>query len=125
MAGRYSGKTVVVTGSGKQKGLGQAILQRFASEGANCVISDLSIDDEAQSVAEELQASGVQVATIPCDVSNPDQCQALIDQAVEALRPLTSGGTVWASPVQELVWLLKFRQAMLAEIKDVSQVRTS
>ncbi|MCP5395031.1 MAG: SDR family oxidoreductase [Sphingomonadaceae bacterium] len=82
MAGRYSGKTVVVTGSGKQKGLGQAILQRFASEGANCVISDLSIDDEAHSVAEELQASGVQVATIPCDVSNPDQCQALIDQAV-------------------------------------------
>ena len=82
MPGRFSGKTVVVTGSGKQKGLGQAILQRFANEGANCVVSDLVIDAEAEAVAEDLRSRNAQIATIACDVSQADQCQGLIDQAV-------------------------------------------
>jgi meso-butanediol dehydrogenase/(S,S)-butanediol dehydrogenase/diacetyl reductase len=81
---RFAGKTVVVTGSGKQKGLGQAILQRFADEGANCVVSDLAIDAEAEAVAEELRGRGAQVATIACDVSKAVQCAALVDGAVAA-----------------------------------------
>lgn len=82
--GRFAGKTIVVTGSGKDKGLGQGILRRFAEEGANCVVSDLRIDAEAEAVAEDLRARGVQVATIACDVSDPVQCQALVDQAAAA-----------------------------------------
>ena len=82
--GRFAGKTIVVTGSGKDKGLGQGILRRFADEGANCVVSDLRIDAEAEAVAEDLRARGVQVATIACDVSDPVQCQALVDQAAAA-----------------------------------------
>ena len=81
MAGRYAGKTIVVTGSGKRKGLGQAILQRFADDGANCVVSDLTIDAEAEAVAADLRGRGAAVATIACDVSQADQCQRLIDQA--------------------------------------------
>jgi NAD(P)-dependent dehydrogenase (short-subunit alcohol dehydrogenase family) len=81
---RFQGKTIVVTGSGKQKGLGQAILQRFADEGANCVVSDLAIDDEAETVAEELRDRGAQIATIACDVSRAEQCAALVEQAVQA-----------------------------------------
>jgi meso-butanediol dehydrogenase / (S,S)-butanediol dehydrogenase / diacetyl reductase len=79
---RFAGKTIVVTGSGREKGLGQAILQRFADEGANCVVSDLDIGHEAEGVAEELRARGAAVAAIPCDVSKADQCQALIDRTV-------------------------------------------
>ena len=82
MSGRFKDKTVVVTGSGKEKGLGQGILQRFADEGANCVVSDLTIDAEADGVAEELRGRGAAVATIACDVSNARQCQALVDQTV-------------------------------------------
>lgn len=78
---RFAGKTVVVTGSGKQRGLGQGILQRFADEGANCVVSDLTIDAEAEAVAAELAARGAQVATIACDVSDAAQCAALVEQA--------------------------------------------
>ncbi len=85
--GKYAGKTIVVTGSGKQKGLGQGILQAFADEGANCVVSDLNIDDEAEAVAEELRTrssvSGAKVATIACDVSKADQCQALVAKTIE------------------------------------------
>lgn len=81
---RFEGKTIVVTGSGKHKGLGEGILQAFADEGANCVVSDLVIDDEAESVADDLRARGAKVATIACDVSDAAQCRALIAGAIEA-----------------------------------------
>jgi len=81
---RFAGKTIVVTGSGKEKGLGQGILQRFADEGANCVVSDLNIGEEEEGVAEELRRRGARVATIACNVSDASQCSALLDQSVEA-----------------------------------------
>lgn len=71
-----------MTGSGRDKGLGQGILQRFADEGANCVVSDRAIDDEAQSVADELRQRGAKVTAIACDVSDPVQCNALVEGAV-------------------------------------------
>jgi meso-butanediol dehydrogenase/(S,S)-butanediol dehydrogenase/diacetyl reductase len=85
---RFEGKTIVVTGSGKAKGLGQAILQRFADEGANCVVSDLAVDEEAETVAEELRGRGAKVEAIACDVSKPDQVEALADVAVQAFGSL-------------------------------------
>ncbi len=83
---RFEGKTIVVTGSGRQKGLGQAILQRFADEGANCVVSDREIGDEAKSVADDLARRGgnAKVAAIACDVSQVGQCRALVDETVAA-----------------------------------------
>jgi NAD(P)-dependent dehydrogenase (short-subunit alcohol dehydrogenase family) len=83
MSSAFAGKTIVVTGSGKQKGLGQGILQAFSDEGANCVVSDVAIDAEAETIAEDLRARGVYVATIACDVSKAAQCRALIEQTVE------------------------------------------
>lgn len=83
---RFTGKTIVVTGSGKQKGLGQGILQAFADEGANCVVSDLVLDEETNAVAEELRRRGAKVATFACDVSDVAQCQALVAKAAEAFR---------------------------------------
>ena len=81
--GRFAGKTIVVTGSGKQKGLGQGILQAFAEEGANCVVSDVWIDEEAEAVADELRGRGAEVAAVPCDVSKASDCRALVERAAE------------------------------------------
>ena len=80
---RFAGKTIVVTGSGREKGLGQGILQRFADEGANCVVSDVAITAEAEGVAEDLMRRTDNVAAFPCDVSDPAQCDALIARTVE------------------------------------------
>ena len=80
---RFAGKTIIVTGSGKEKGLGQGILRRFADEGAHCVVSDVVIDAEAEGVAEDLRARGVKVATLACDVSDAAQCDALVAKAVD------------------------------------------
>ncbi|MEP5938205.1 MAG: SDR family NAD(P)-dependent oxidoreductase [Erythrobacter sp.] len=95
--GRYSGKTVIVTGSGRPKGLGQAILQRFAQEGANCVVSDLGVPqqhmdardigntDDMEQIAAELKNTAAQhggdVAVIACDVTKDADCKAIIEQA--------------------------------------------
>ena len=83
---RFAGKTIVVTGSGRRKGLGQAILQRFADEGANCVVSDQHIGDEAKTIAADLAQRGnnAKVAAIACDVSKVEQCRSLVDEVVAA-----------------------------------------
>lgn len=92
--GRFSGKTVIVTGSGRQKGLGQGILQRFADEGANCVVSDLGTprehmgeahigtSAEMDAVADELRQRakrhGGSVAVVACDVTKDADCEQLV-----------------------------------------------
>ncbi len=87
--GRFAGKVIVVTGSGRPAGLGQAILQRFADEGAACVVSDVGSDGEgfassadAHAVVAELEARGAQVLFQPCDVADEGQCDALVAAAV-------------------------------------------
>ena len=100
MTQRFTGKTIVVTGSGRDKGLGQAILQRFADDGANCVVSDLGTPAEhmgasdigttaeMETVAEELRRRGAKAAVIACDVRSEQSCEALARRTVEAFGSL-------------------------------------
>jgi meso-butanediol dehydrogenase/(S,S)-butanediol dehydrogenase/diacetyl reductase len=93
---RFAGRVVVVTGSGRHRGLGQGILQRFADEGAACVVSDLGTPAEhmrasdigttaeMEEVAAELRARGAQAVAIPCDVRRDADCARLIDETVAA-----------------------------------------
>jgi meso-butanediol dehydrogenase/(S,S)-butanediol dehydrogenase/diacetyl reductase len=97
---RFENKTIVVTGSGRDKGLGQAILQRFADEGANCIVSDLGAPAqhmgtgdigttaEMEKIASELRQRGAKVVAIPCDVRSEQSCEALAQKAVEAFGSL-------------------------------------
>jgi len=82
---RFEGRVVVVTGSGRPKGLGQAILQRFADEGAHCIVSDvarggegLASSADVAEVVADLETRGAQVAALSCDVSSEAECEALI-----------------------------------------------
>jgi NAD(P)-dependent dehydrogenase (short-subunit alcohol dehydrogenase family) len=94
--GRFSGKTAVVTGSGRRKGLGEAIARRLASEGAAVVISDIGASKDAstpdamigaaaemEAIAVDLRAMGVSASTCPCDVRDDRQVRALADHAVQ------------------------------------------
>ncbi|HEY8352013.1 MAG TPA: SDR family NAD(P)-dependent oxidoreductase [Sphingomonadales bacterium] len=97
---RFEGKTIVVTGSGRHKGLGQGILQRFADEGANCVVSDIGrpaehmgegdigTTTEMEEIAEELRQRGAKAIAVPCDVRKDADCEALARKAREAFGSL-------------------------------------
>ncbi len=95
MSRRFAGKTIVVTGSGRKAGLGTAILQRFADEGANCVVSDLATPQrhmgaehigssaEMDEVAGELQQRGAQAIAIACDVASETAVENLVSRTVD------------------------------------------
>ncbi|MGN6356017.1 MAG: SDR family NAD(P)-dependent oxidoreductase [Novosphingobium sp.] len=72
MAGRLQDKVCVITGAGS--GMGRAMAEIFAREGARLVLADISGNEEA--VAKEF--GGVPVH---CDVSDEDQVRAMIAAA--------------------------------------------
>lgn len=91
------GKTAVVTGSGRRKGIGEAIIMRLASEGCNVVISDIGVvkgkqfgkehigtTDEMESIAKDAIKLGGQAITVSCDVRYEEQIENLVNKAVEA-----------------------------------------
>ena len=85
-----SGKVALVTGAGGEHGIGRGIATRLAQEGAAVIVNDIARpapDDGAwgglAQVAGELQELGRQSAAIVADVSDADQADALVRQALE------------------------------------------
>ncbi len=74
---RFAGKCLVVTGG--NKGIGLAVADRFASEGANVVIGAIEADQSAAEAA--LARHGVGVVTRCCDVTKGDEVRALFEEA--------------------------------------------
>ena len=54
---RLEGKTAVITGSGRRRGLGEAIARRLASEGAAIVLSDLGSSRDKHTASEHIGES--------------------------------------------------------------------
>lgn len=71
-------KTAIVTGAGS--GIGKAIALLFAKNGARVVLSDM---DEAggKKALEEIKSMGGQAIFVKTDVSNPEDCRKLVDEA--------------------------------------------
>ena len=93
---RFSGKTAVITGSGRRGGLGEAIARRLAEDGANIVISDIGemrdaqtasehigSSDEMEAIAADMRAFGVEASTFVCDVRSLKEVQGLARHAVD------------------------------------------
>ncbi len=84
-----AGRKAIVTGG--SKGLGKAITAELMAEGASVVICSRHAD-ELEATAAELTkqaASGAgSVTALTCDVTDPDQVTALVDEAAAALGGL-------------------------------------
>lgn len=78
--GALDGKVVVLTGVGA--GLGRQFSIRLAREGAKLALCDLYADKAAETAALA-KAEGAEVLAVKCDVSQPDELKAYIDQTVE------------------------------------------
>ncbi len=73
---RFTDQVVVVTGAGH--GIGQAVAERFATEGANVVVNDLH-----RARAEEVAATMPGALAVAADVSKKSDVDALFDQTLE------------------------------------------
>ncbi len=77
---RLEGKIAAVTGGGS--GMGKAISQAYAREGARVIVADLNLD-AARGVAEQISAAGGEALPVQTDVRDQAQAQAMVDAAVE------------------------------------------
>ncbi|MFB6266803.1 MAG: beta-ketoacyl-ACP reductase [Halodesulfurarchaeum sp.] len=76
------GRTCVVTGS--SRGIGRGIAERFGEEGANVVVNYRRSAEEAETVAESIEAAGGRAVTIKADVTNQGEVQEMRDRTHEA-----------------------------------------
>ncbi|WP_144639457.1 SDR family oxidoreductase [Bordetella genomosp. 13] len=75
-----AGRVVLVTGGAS--GLGAAICDMLADEGASVAVADLKAD-RADAVARQLREKGGQAIAIGMDVGNPEDVRAALSQTVE------------------------------------------
>ncbi len=75
------GKVALITGS--TKGIGRAIAERMAEQGARVVISSRN-QDACDEVAAELNSRGLQATAIACNINYPEQLKQLVDKTLAA-----------------------------------------
>jgi glucose 1-dehydrogenase len=80
---RLEGKVAAVTGG--NQGIGRAIVERFAAEGADVALCYRSNKTGADEVVAELQKMGRKAAAIQADVGKVAECQRFISEAVAQL----------------------------------------
>lgn len=91
---RLQGKVALVTGSGRRKGLGEAIARRLAAEGARVVLSDIGVpapnmpadrigtSAELEEVVASIRAEGGEAIGVALDVRDEAQVEAAVARAV-------------------------------------------
>ena len=89
------GKVAIVTGSGRAKGLGEAMVKRLAAEGCRVVVSDIGAPRGAEipadaigsnagieQVVAEIRATGAEAIGLACDVLEESSVQSLVERTV-------------------------------------------
>ncbi|KAJ3189801.1 hypothetical protein HDU85_000085 [Gaertneriomyces sp. JEL0708] len=80
-SGLLANQVTIITGAGQ--GIGEAVAKLFAKEGASVVVTDLDAT-KAQSVVDDIKASGGSAIAISGDVTDPEYPAKLIEQTVSA-----------------------------------------
>lgn len=76
--GKLDGKVAIITGA--SKGIGSGIARVFAQQGAKCVLA--ARGTAVLDFAQELRDAGYDAIGVRCDVTNTQDCQAVVDAAL-------------------------------------------
>ena len=94
------GKTAIVTGS--NSGIGLGIVRELAKSGADVILNSFSnTDDDHQIAAQVGEEFGVSARYIQADMSNPEDCRALVEKAGACDIIVNNAGIQHVAPVDE------------------------
>lgn len=77
------GKNAIITGA--SRGIGREIALTLAENGTNIVINYRNYNNEIEALVKDIEAKGVKIVTVKCDVSNFEEVENLISEAKEKL----------------------------------------
>ncbi len=100
------GKTSIVTGA-SGKGMGRSIALTLAREGSNVVVNYHTSSDSAATIVAHIENQGGHTFAFQADVTQQDQCKALVEATVEAFGQadiciIGPGGGWHQEPVDKL-----------------------
>jgi 3-hydroxybutyrate dehydrogenase len=97
---QLGGKTAIVTGS--TSGIGLGIARGLAQAGADVVLNSFTNSNDDQQLANDLSKEfGVHVTYAQADMSDPEQCRALITQQERCDILVNNAGIQHVAPIDE------------------------
>ncbi|MDH5880140.1 3-oxoacyl-ACP reductase FabG [Vibrio sp. S/42/10] len=97
---RFKGKVAFIQGG--SRGIGAAIVERLALEGASVAFTFVSSHEKAKALAENLTSQGSKVIAIKADSTKPEDIKNAISETIEQLGQIdivvnNSGTLIWDS----------------------------
>jgi NAD(P)-dependent dehydrogenase (short-subunit alcohol dehydrogenase family) len=118
--GKLDAKVAIVTGA--SRGIGKAIAERFAREGAGVVCTARTLEEgdhplggSLQTTVRGIEQAGGKALAVQCDVSDFDECVRAVNEARQAFGPIdvlvNNAALTYFMPVVDLSptkWLKSF-----------------
>ena len=100
---RLDGKIALVTGG--SRGLGFQIAQALGEAGA-CVAITARREEGLAEAVRTLEACGITALSVRCDISQPDQVQAAVEQVLDAWDHIdilvNNAGATWGAALEQM-----------------------